>query len=190
MEMKRGFYLILACVFFIGCMKPQTKDSFNGLGSLKRYYSEVELQLINDKKTTTYNLTIYYDRDYDDTIRVDNDRIYNYGEGRILISDIQNNKNYEVKEDFDKVFHSIFFHKYINDFISSGKSLTELEQMEYIGNKYFVLPIEKLDMESYHYVSGKLLIYCEFLIPSFLFFMDDTGQVTLKATYNNFYKSS
>lgn len=171
-------------------MKPQTKDPFNGLNNLKRYYSEVELQMISNKKTSTYNLTIYYDEDNDDTIRVDNDRVYNYGEGRILISDIQNNKNYEVEEDFDKIFNSIFCHKYINDYIASGKNLNELEEMEYIGKKYFVLPIEKLDTESYYYVSGKLLIYCELLTPSFLFFMDDTGQVTLKATYNNFYKSS
>ncbi len=188
--MKKLIYLMLASMFLFGCMKPQTKEPFNGLESLKRYYSEVELQLISDKKTSTYNLTIYYDEDNDDIIKVDNDRIYNYGGGRIVITDILNNKNYEVNEDFDKIFHSIFCHKYINNYILSGKSLSKLEKMEYIGKKYFVLPIEKLESESYYYVSGKLLINCELLIPSFLFFMDDTGNVTLKATYNNFYKSS
>ena len=188
--MKKLICLLISCMFLVGCMNSQTNDPLSSLEHLKRYYSEVDLQLISDKKTSTYKLTIYYDEDDDDIIRVDNDRIYNYGDGRIVIIDLLNDKNYEVSGDFDKVFQAIFCHKYINNYILSGNKLNKLEEMEYIGKKYFVLPIEKLDIESYYYVSGKLLINCELLIPSFLFFMDDSGKVTLKATYNNFYKSS
>ena len=188
--MKKLFCLLIACMLLAGCTKPETNDQIIGLKHLKRYYSEVDLQLISEKKTSTYKLTIYYDENNDDTIRVDNDRIYNYGDGKIIIIDSLNDKNYEVNKDFDKIFQAIFCHKYIDDYILSGKNLNKLEIMEYIGKKYFVLPIEKLGIESYYYVSGKLLINCELLVPSFLFFMDDSGKVTLKATYDNFYKSS
>ncbi len=186
--MKKLFILILL-IFLIGCGKPKTNDPFDGIKNLKRYYSEVNLQLISNRKTSSYDLTIYYDENVGDTVRINEDRLYNFKDGSLVITDIQNDKNYEIKSDFDKIFHSIFCHKYINDYISEGKNLNELKKMEYNGKIFFELPIEKLEFNSYYYVNGKLLINCELLTPSLLLFTDKEGKETLKATYLNFYKS-
>lgn len=180
------FVTIFMCFAFLGCepKKPQTeKEVLNMLRSVNNYTSNVEINIINNREKITFAGYQKYEKGKLSSLKLNNNRELSYKDGKLYINDIQNNKKYEMNQEFDVLYKISFLDEYTNLLYSNKKINYTYKTIN--GVEYIVIDLD-LPYMNKNLSRAELYFDYQTRIPDKIIIYDNKNVEKVNIIYKNF----
>lgn len=186
-----GILLAICIIFVCGIliykknMELNTPENIlNKLSNINSYSTKVTYVVKNSRGEFKEEGLIEFNKDDCTKITLDN-RVETFKDDKIYINYINENKSYEVSEDFDNFYQFMFINylpKFLNEENNVSYSYETIEEIEYFVVEYLLLSGNQ------NFYKEKLYIDIKNKIPLKSIIYDKNDIERLNITYNEFIK--
>lgn len=182
-----GSLIVLTIVFFIirGLKSPVTEEVqiTEYLKNIKAYKSDVIIEMNNSKQNLTYNGKQAYMKNSRYILELEDERVFDFNSGQLVVKDKHNNREYALSSDFDEVLKYCFIGEFIGLLYTNEEinySIDQVDDTQCLAIDLLLPGINKNIHRGVMYINLNNGLPKEFRI------LDLKGKEKVKCTYENF----
>ncbi len=188
--MKKLILFFISFLLLTSCKAHKIdnpEEAFDYVKGIKNYISDIRITFKNDRKEESVFLKQYSSSLGMYRLDLDDERTYIYKDDKILVKDLERNREYFLEENFDEVYKNCFLNEYIKLLYSMDEvdyfkeTYGEGENIKVIYGSKVNLPTNNLNMKN-----AILYLDGDKCIPIKLEIFDSKGNVRVLVEYLTF----